>query len=251
MNKQTKLVLGRGIFVFIITIAFGIIIIDEKGNTFMMPKIKEKMEIYLTNNYSEIEPNINSSDITYDKKNYTMKITSKQNKNHYFYIKYSNKEITDTYKNDYLEGKQLLNHIKNEIEKEIINKTNEECEIEISSTLDKFTNKVQERIIKEEDLVNLKFYTINKDLNIKKWNTNEILNEITNNINIYIKNNIEPKSYKFILTNNSDITQSIEITNITNEFVNNKNNIQIISDILNDNNSLVLKESKISYKYLN
>ena len=46
-----------------------------------------------------------------------MKVTNKLNKNHYFYITYSNKKITDTYKEDYLEGRTLLTKTSNNLEK--------------------------------------------------------------------------------------------------------------------------------------
>ena len=46
-----------------------------------------------------------------------MKVKNIKNKNHYFYIKYSNKKITDTYKEDYIQGKSLLNEIQKNLEK--------------------------------------------------------------------------------------------------------------------------------------
>ena len=44
---------------------------------------------------------------------------------------------------------------------------------------------------------------------------------------------------------------SVEINNITEDFINNKDNIQIIDDIIKDNNSKLLNDNKITYKYLN
>ena len=251
MNKRTKLVLGRGIFVFFVTIAFGLIIINEKGNTIMLPKIEKKINEYYEENYKNIENEINKDEIEYKNKKYYLKLKSKKNSNHFFYIIYSNKQITDTYKKDFIEGKKLYNYLEKTLEKEIEDKTNLSTKVEFITTFDKFTTKVQERILKEDNLTNLKFYTIKKEININIWDSKTILNEITKTISLYEKNNISPKNYTIILTNTKDITQSVEIKNITYDFLNNKNNLQIISDIINDSNTLILKESKITYSYLN
>ena len=58
-----------------------------------------------------------------------MKITCKKNKDLYFYLTYKNGKITDTYKEDYLEGKSLLNNLNNKMTKEINNKTKDTYKI--------------------------------------------------------------------------------------------------------------------------
>ena len=62
---------------------------------------------------------------------------------------------------------------------------------------------------------------------------------------------ITPKNYTLTITNQKEITNSIEIANITTEFINNPHKEEIIRDIINDKKSLLLKESKITYKYKN
>ena len=64
-------------------------------------------------------------------------------------------------------------------------------------------------------------------------------------------NNITPKNYKIVITNNKDVTESIEIDNLTEEFIKNTSNERIIKDILSDNSSKLLKTNNIKYKYLN
>ena len=64
-------------------------------------------------------------------------------------------------------------------------------------------------------------------------------------------NNITPKNYKIVITNNKDVTESIEIDNLTEEFIKNTSNEKIIKDILSDNSSKLLKTNGIKYKYLN
>lgn len=242
MNKQKKLLLERGIFVFIVFVLLGVIIVTEKFGSVMIPKITKKMDNYIENKYKNL--NLKTNKVTFKNTTYTMKVESKENSHHYFYIKYYNRKITDTYKKDYIEGKNLLNYIKNKLEKEINAKTNTNCDIEITSTLDKYTDIVKNKIIKEDNLLELKFYIVKKELIIDKWDDETITNKINSFINKF--ENITPKSYTITITNKQDITESIEIKNITKEL-----SKEIINDIINDKKSDLLEENKITYKYLN
>ena len=250
MKKQNKLLFARTIFLFLIIIIFGIIIFTEKAGGVLIPKAEEKINNYIDKKYKDEKENFILGKVTYKNTTYTMKVTNKDNKKHYFYIKYYHKKITDTYKKDYIEGNTLLTNIKSKLKKDISKKTNTSCEIIINNTLDKYTNTVQKRIIDEDNLLELKFYTIKKEIIIKEWNTKDITKKITDTINTYKNNNITPKNYIIIITNKSDITESIEIT-LTEEFINNSSKEKIIDDIINDKNSLLLKENKIKYKNLN
>ena len=170
MDKQKKLVFERSIFVFIICVIFGVIIVTEKMGGLLIPKVTKKMNTYIEEKYNKEE--FKYSPVTYKNTTYTMKVSSKDNKNHYFYVKYFGKKLSDTYKKDYLEGNTLLTHIKKNMEKEINTKTKEKCSIKIISTLNKFTPKVKERIINEDNLLQLKFFAIEKELIINNWNEN-------------------------------------------------------------------------------
>lgn len=247
MNKNI-LILERGIFTLLIITLLGLIVVNEKGGELFSPKINEKINIYIDENYSNIKNNIKLSPIEYNNKTFKTTIKSKENDNHYFNITYSKGKITDTYITDYKEGKNLLNHIEESISKEISNKTNIKCIINMTTTLDNYSEKIQERLIDEDNLINLKVYYIEKELIIKEWNNETILKEITNFIDNMNKNNIEPKYYKIIITEEKDITNSIEINNITNDFINDKNKSIIINDILNNKE---LENSNITFKYLN
>ena len=65
------------------------------------------------------------------------------------------------------------------------------------------------------------------------------------------KEEIYPKYYVFIINNTNEITKSIEINNIQEDFINNPNREDIIKDILNNNNSKLLNDNNITFKYLN
>ena len=251
MQKQKRLLFARNVFLFIIFVCFGVIIVTEKSAGLLIPKVEKKMQEYLNTIYSELKDSIKLGKVTYDRTIYKMKVTSVKNKNHYFYIYYNNKKMTDTYKKDYSEGGQLLKTIQKDLEQDIRKKTSTSVKVSIISTLDKYTSLVQDKIITEDNLLELKFYNIEKDLTIKDWTSKEILTSISELVTKCQNNNITPKSYTFTITNSKDITQSIQISNITEEFINSKDNEQIINDILEDNNSKLVKNNKIKYKYLN
>ena len=251
MNKQKLLQLERSIFVSFIVIIFTIIIVSEKAEVIFLPKIQKKFSSYIENNYSALKESVTIKKPNYKKEKFQAKIVSKENKNHFFYLYYENHKIKDTYQKDYVQGKQLLQHIKQSLEKEIKEKTNLETKVIVLSTLDNYTEKVKERIIKEEDLSQLKFYTLETELSIKNWNSQEITKNIISILETFQNKKINPKYYSIIITNQQEVTESIKIEQLTEDFITNPQKVQIITDIMNDNNSKLIKQNKITYQYLN
>ncbi len=251
MDKYKRLNIARGIFAFIIFVAFGIIICTEKGGDLLIPKVKEKINNYLTTNYSNIINNINQEEIIYKDRTFTMKVHDKINKNRYFYITYNNGKITDTYKKDYVQGKTLLDKITKDLENEIYNKTKIKTKVNILSSLDEYTTKVQELILKENNLSKTKIYSLDINIDLKPWNEINASTVISNTLNTFKNNNINPKSYTITINNIDEITESIEIYNIDNDFINNSNKEQILHDIIENKKSNLLDENNITFKYLN
>lgn len=251
MDKYKRLNIARGIFTFIIFVIFGIIICTEKGGDFLIPKVNEKLNNYLTTNYKNIINDTIQEETTYKDRKFTMKITDKINKNHYFYITYDNGKITDTYKEDYIQGKTLLKEIKKELEKEIYEKTKINANVNILSSLDEYTTKVQDIILKEKNLLNLKIYSVDINIDLNTWNATNATTTITNTLNKFIEKKINPKSYTITINNLNDITETIEIYNITNDFVNNSNKEKILNDIIKNKQSDLLDEYNINFKHLN
>lgn len=249
MNTKNSLIYGRAIFFLIVFVSFGLIIMNEKGGALFSTKIKEKINTYIEENYSDIKNSINQSNINYKNAEYKMKITSKENKNLYFYIIYKKGNIKDTYKEDYLQGKSLINHLQNNLNKQIKEQTNEEYTVKIDKNLNDFNSKLKETIINEDDLLSIKFYTLEKEIEVNNWDYQTITNEIIKYIDKNNKLNITPKSYKFTLINNKDITTSLIISNITSDFVNNPYSSKIIYSILTKQQSDILKNSNITYEY--
>ena len=250
MNQQTKLILGRGIFFLIIFVCLGVIVVTEKASGILIPKVKDKMIEYLNSNYTQIKDKVTTEEPTFENMKYTMKVTSKENENYYFYLYYQNKKITDSYQKDYVQGNTLLKKIKKDLEIEINEKTDQTCTVLIPSSLDEYTSIVQERIIKEENLLELKFYNIRKEFTIKDWKEEEIVKEIVDFLTKNKEKNITPKNYIIQISNQQDITESFQI-NLTEEFLEIEEKQGIIHDIINNEKTDLLKQYKITYKALN
>lgn len=246
MNKQTKLVLERSIFFTFVFVCFGLIIINEKQDLFITKRVEKKLNDYIEKKYNKL--NLEKSPIKYKNTTFTIKLSSKDNINYFFYVKYSNKKITDTYEEDYVKGKSFLKYIEKKLNKEITKNTSTQCKISINTSFDKMRDIIKERLLNEEDLIHLKIYTIEKDLMIENWNSTEISNTINNLIYKFNEKNITPKSFQIRLTNKEDITESIIIKNIKNNFISIQNNEQIIKDILKNNNTSLLKQYEITYE---
>lgn len=243
MNKN-KLIIGRALFTLFIIVAFGLIIMNEKGPEIFSFKVEEKINEYIDSNYSNL--NIMKSSLSYKNNTFTMKIKNKKNNHLSFKINYHNKKITDTYQNDYLKGNSLFSYLNQKLEKEIQEKTKETVVVKETTTLDQYSSTIKDKLLREENLLELKYYYIKKELLVDHFEEETISNEIESFLKKMNHNKITPKYYKIIITDKNDLTKSIEINNIT-EILNE----QIIHDILNNENNEYLKENKITYKYLN
>lgn len=248
MNSKNSLLIGRGIFIIFVIVSFGLIIMNEKGGDLFKTKVEKRFETYLNDNYESLIGTTNKEEINFKNNTFTQKIVSKKNKNWYFILKYKNKEYSDTYQKDYVEGSSLLNHLNKKVAEEIKKKTNIECEVKEVTTLDKYTDKVQEALLKEESLLKLRYYYVKRDLLIESWNKETITNEIVQTILDLKNKDITPKYYEINITNNNDITESITISNINESFLERKDKEEIINDILNGKETEKVKESKITFK---
>ena len=247
MNEGKKLTIQMALFFLVIFVVFGTIVIKEKQNIIFLPKIENSISEYMNNTYQNLS--LEKDKITEKNNVFTMKVKNIKNKNHYFYIKYSNKKITDTYKTDYLEGKTILKHLSTKLEKDIYKETNISYKISFDNKFNNYSEKVQ-KLLLEENIKTLKVYTIEKEITTS-WEINNITKILTDTMTTLEKKQFTPKNYTFIITNEKDITQSVKINNIKSSLIN-ENKLQIIiSDIINNNKSNILAENKITYEYLN
>lgn len=251
MKEQKKLTLGMAIFTFIIFVAFGVVILNEKSAPHFIPRIEKKLLTYIDEKYKDEKEDFTISKTKYEKTKYQLKITNKKNKNLYFTIYYDQKNIKDTYKEDYQEGKTLLTTLSKNLEKNLTNTYKQQFKVIIPKTLNKYSSQVRDNLIVKNNLKNLKIYTLETTFNVK-WNTNDIGNKLITLNNDLKQQELTPKSYKITITNIKDITQSIKISNLTSQIIEDSTTLSsIISDIINNENSELLKQNNISYKYLN
>ena len=247
MNEGKKLTIQMALFFLVIFVVFGTIVIKEKQNIIFLPKIENSISEYMNNTYQNLS--LEKDKVTEKNNVFTMKVKNIKNKNHYFYIKYSNKKITDTYKTDYLEGKTILKHLSTKLENDIYKETNISYKISFDNKFNNYSEKVQ-KLLLEENIKTLKVYTIEKEITTS-WEINNITKILTDTMTTLEKKQFTPKNYTFIITNEKDITQSVKINNIKSSLIN-ENKLQIIiSDIINNNKSNILAENKITYEYLN
>ena len=235
------------VFSMLVIVALSSIILSEKMYPLLSNRVDEKIETYIIDNYKDL--NIESDKTIYKNNNYQKKVYSKDNKNLYFNIYYKNKKIKDDYKKEYLEGNTFLKHISKLIEKDIKNKTNLNTKVSINKKLNNYNDDIKERLIKEKDLSQLSIYNIR--IKIKTKYDKKVITNIIKDINNRLKtNNIKPKELVFEITNEEDITKSVEITIIDNKVLDDTSLEQYIDNIINKKEEKLVN-NKIKYKYLN
>ena len=220
------------IFSMLVIVALSSILLSQKLYPIMSDKVDIKLNKYLKDNYNNKE--LSSNKTIYKNTKYQKKVYNKTNNNLYFYIYYNNKKITDTYNKDYLEGKTFLKYISKSIEKDINKKTKYKTKITINNKLNKFNNDIKERLLKENNLLELSKSISNK------------IKSINNNLN---NNKIIPKDYIIEITDTKDITKSVKVSNIKPIDINNIN--KIMDYIINNPSENIVPNTNIEYIYLN
>ena len=246
-----KLTIQMTIFFFIIFVIFGIIVTNEKIAPLNNKKIDEKFNKYILKNYKDLHSEFNIEKTEYIKTKYKAKISNKANNHLYFYLYYSNKKITSTYKKDYLEGKTLISYTEKKLKTILKQKTNKNYKVAINKKLNQYTSHIKENLQNQNKIETLKIYTIYDELLLNNYNTETISNELINLDESLNKKNITPKDYTIIITNKKNIAESIKIFNITPEVIKSKYLNTIIDDIINNNKSNILNKNNITYKKLN
>lgn len=251
MKERNKLTIQMSLLFLVVLVVFGVIIVNEKISPLKIPKVTEKLNIYINDNYKDILNDVDIEKVEYKEMKYQTKLVSKENSNYYFYIYYENKKITDTYKKDYVEGESILNYQKEKIIENIKKKTKATYTITISRTLDKYTDSLREKIITSNKPESLKIYNLEANITVSKFNATHIYKTIKSfNENLTDKN-INPKTYTFIITDPDNEEIAVKISNLTSDVIENDDFITIINDIINKKKSNLLSNYDINYEYLN
>lgn len=249
MKSKRSLQIGQGLLTIIIIMSFGLIIVNEKKTILFSNKIEEKLDNYILENYPSLK-NTKTSSLIVDNNILKKRITSTTNDNYYFEISYRDSDIKDTYKDDYIKGKTYFKYLNKKLEMEVKDKTNINCTITPLNTLNEYSQAVQKKIIEEDNLLSINFYSLKQELTVEEWNSLTITNEIIKNINTYKENYILPKYYIFLINDKKDKNHSVEVSYITSSFIDLDNPEIIINDILNNKKTDILTANKIQYKYL-
>lgn len=247
MRQDKKLMLGMTILFLITFVIFGTIVTTEKLAPFFTDRIKTKFETYLKENYKTETKNLKIGKITYKNQVYEAKVTNKENKNLYFSIYYQNKKITDTYKKDYIKGTTLLNSLENNIEKEIEKQINKKVTITFPLTLNKYSNTIKQKLIKEENIISSKLYNISFEIT-SSIDPVEIANKVLETTQKLQEQNIVPNEYSITINNKKENTK-LKVNNLTQTTLEFNSLTQIINDIINNNESDMIKTNNITYQY--
>lgn len=243
MKQDKKLMLGMTLLFLITFISLGTLVTTEKLAPFYTEKIETRINEYLEKNYQEEINDFELGKITYKNTKYQAKVRNKENKDLYFTIIYQNKKITDTYEEDYKEGKTLLKTYKKELEQEISKKINQEVQITFPLTLNKYTQETREKIINKKidnTIYNIAF-TLNTKLDIE-----HIIEKITEISTLLRQENITPNTYEITI---KDQDTKLQISNITQSVLEKNALTEIINAIMNNEESNLIKEHNITYQY--
>ena len=248
MKQDKKLMLGMTLLFFITFVSFGTLVVTEKLAPFYTDKIKDKITAYIKENYKEEQKNLTIGKVTYKLQKYQAKVYNKNNKNLYFNVTYQNKKITDTYQKDYLEGKTLLTTTEKILEQKIKKELNKKVTITFPLTLDKYTTQIKETLI-NNDLENINLYNINLSIT-SPLETSAIVENIEKTATELRTIKINPNHYNIKITNKNE-NKKLTINNLTQQTLQKYTLTQIINDIINNNESDIIKTNNISYQYSN
>lgn len=118
MKQKQLLIWGQALLWCLVIIFFGIMIVTAE-NTPLSKKIVEKK---MTHHYQKLgikEP-LEEGSLVFDKKKncYKKKYYQKQYPDHSFYIYYKEKQLTDTYQEAFLKGKDLIKARQEQLQKQ-------------------------------------------------------------------------------------------------------------------------------------
>lgn len=252
MNDKTKLKLSMFSLFLITFVFFGVIVVNIKMGSVLIPKIDKKLNNYINSEYKDIKDELKIEKTKYNqvKGTYQVKVKNKTNKKLYFTVTYNKKDITSTYQKDYVEGKTILTYLKTKYEQELNkSKKYQNQTITFKRKLNKYTGNVKEKIINNDNIKDLPIYNLSTEIYINKWDQQVLNNEITKYYKYVTKLNYNPKEYEILISNNNNVEQSVKISKLTNNLIIN-NTTEIINGIIN-NDKTIIQKYNINYQYMN
>lgn len=246
MKEQNKLTLQMSLLFFVVFVFFGVVVVTEKLSPLKIPRVTQKLEVYLKDNYEDEADNFEMEKVTYKNLRYETIVKNKENNDLYFKIYYENRKITDTYKKDYVEGKTLIKAKEKEIQLNIKKKTNTIYKVKLDK-LNSYSESKQKELLTSNKPETLSLYNIEANISVEKLKLDSIINVIS----IFYENsnerNILPKSFSFIIETEK---KKLRIDNLPRDIIESEELKTIINDILNKKESKILEDYNISYEYL-
>lgn len=246
MKEQNKLTLQMSLLFFVVFVFFGVVIVNEKLSPLKIPRVTQKLEVYLKDNYEDELDNLEMEKVVYKNLRYETIVKNKDNNDLYFKLYYENRKITDTYKKDYVEGKTIIKAKEKEIQSNIKKKTNTIYKVKLNK-LNSYTESKQKELLTSNKPETLPLYNIEANVSVEKLNIDNIINVIS----IFYENanekNITPKSFNFIIETEK---KKLRINNLSRDIIESEELKTIINDIINKKESKILDDYKISYEYL-
>lgn len=187
-------------------------VIHDKKLKFQTPKVNQLLNHYVEEHHPELLEEVNIKKAVYDKKTstFTSRVENRKNKNLYFTIQYKNKKIKSTYQKDYVEGKSLLNYLKNKLEKQLPTTQDTKLEINFTKKLNQYNSYIYQALLSEEKIETLEIYEVKITTTIENFEKENLMN----NINLWymeLSKKIMPKYYHFEWVNQSHITEELKI----------------------------------------
>ena len=248
MKEKNNLILTMGLLYLFVILILGLILISEKKDAYIKPKIYKRLTNYINNKYKDEQKDFKYSKLIKDNQNnYYIKIYNKNNKNLYFKTIYNNKKIIDTYKKDYLEGNTLNKYIEKKLNKELNKRKNNidtkynNYNITYKTKFNNCTNYIKKKLLKNNYLIPI--YTVN--IEVTTDNIKQTIIDINNDLT---KLNLIPKNYNITINNKKNITKSI---NLIIEPAIIESNIDEVVNLINNNDFTTLNKYNVKCKYLN
>ena len=222
MKKQTVLTLQWAVFFIFVIVAFGMIVLTQKGNLFLYPQIEKKLNTYFQEHYLSIKNEVSKSELkySYQEKSYYFLYKNKQNENLSFQLTYTkNKKIKSTYQQDYVKGQSFLNKLCEKFEKEIQKLFKQDelstIQVERKKNMTDFKKKEKQQLLLEKEQKKVAFYQIRLSTSLFNLNAKEMRKKMQTIDAVLKKNGYQPLTYQVTFTLRSDGTKGFIVKNIT------------------------------------
>ncbi len=222
MKKQNALMMQMAIFFIFVIVTFGMLVIYQKGNMLLYPKIKKELDTYFNEHYLSILKEVDKSELlfNFDDKSYKYVYQNKQNEKLSFELIYTKKKkIKSTYQQDYVEGKSFLNSLSKDFQKEIqkILKKEELSPIKVENQmiLSDLKKKEKEKLLSKKERTKVAFYQVEFSKTISSLNAKEMVDVLTRVDELLKKKSYHPLSYQVQFTLQSDGTKGFILKNVT------------------------------------